>query len=259
MYMGHYNDIKYKTSECVFVDALRRISKVLNDLNLKYWLSFGTLLGYIREQHFINGDSDMDFGMTSESFDILEKNKHLIYEQGFKIVENKFNTRGKWRDMFIYDENIKNFHIDISEWRHDYKSNKYTFRWQLRLNLPSKIFDVLYKLVVRQMKQLNDKQNVFRTDFNRYKRVSLLKLISIVCFEIDWFFNTKRQFEIYLPYVIPTTYYGIKTFIPAYPHTLCKINYGKNYMTPDDKFRGGGREYIKGKTSDGFERCWIDD
>lgn len=258
--MGHY---KYKSdmiSEEVFIDYFKRINKILYDLKIKYWLSFGTLLGYIREGKHIIGDSDIDFGTDTKGFDILEQHKHLFYEQGFAITENKFRNRGKWRGLFIYDPKIKNFHIDISEWKLDEETSRYTFRWHLRLNLPAKIFDFAYKIIAKIMIKLNDINNIQNTDFNRYKKPFILKIISNICFEIDWFFNTKRQLEVYIPYVIPVEYYDVKTYIPAYPYTYTKTNYGKNFMIPDNKFCAkGGSECIKGKTKDGFERCYLDE
>jgi len=258
--MGNYK--KANISEEDFISIFTRIHNILNELGIEYWLSFGTLLGYVRDRQQIKGDSDLDFGCTSEAMDLLERNKHLIYEQGFQIVEGKNRSRGRWRGIFIYDENIKNFHIDISEWKLDPESGRYTFRWYLRLNLPSKIFDKLYKVITEQMKKLNNvaDKKIYTQNFTRYKKISILKVFSDICFEIDWYFNTKRQLEIEIPYIIPAFYYEVWTCVPAYFHELCRVNYGNNYWTPDDKFRGkGGCEYIRGMTKDGFQRCWIDE
>jgi phosphorylcholine metabolism protein LicD len=243
-----------------YLNIYTRIHKVLNDLGIEYWLAFGTLLGYVRGRERIVGDSDLDFGCTSKAMDILEKNKHLIYEQGFQIVEEKMRNRRKWRGIIIYDPNIKNFHIDITEWKYDSKSNRYSFRWYIRLNLPSKIFDVLYKLIERAMKKMNDSKGVQTTNFTRYRKTAILHIISNICFEIDWYFNTKRQLEVNIPFLVSVVYYGIKTNIPAHSQEFCKVNYGKNFMIPDNTYRhNGGCEFIKGVTEDGFQRCWIDD
>jgi hypothetical protein len=258
--MGNYK--MDNISEEDFISIFTRIHNVLNELDIEYWLSFGTLLGYTRDGKQIKGDSDLDFGCTSEAMDILEKNKHLIYEQGFKIVEGKNRDRGRWRGIFIYDENIKNFHIDISEWKYDPESNRYSFRWYIRLNPPSKIFDVLYKIITEQMKKMNDAadKKIYPQNFTRYKKVSILKIISDICFEIDWFFNTKRQLEINIPFLVAVDYYGVKTNISAHPIAFCKANYGKQWFIPDSGFRAkGGSECIRGITEDGFQRCYIND
>lgn len=255
--MGNYR--QKNISEEDFISIFTRIHKVLNELQIEYWLSFGTLLGYIREGKQIEGDSDLDFGCTSNAMDVLEKNIDLIYKQGFKIVKNKFRDRGKWRGIFIYDENIKNFHIDISEWKYDDYHGRFTFRWYLRLNLPSKIFDVLYKIIEKQMRKLNDSSGVQTTNFTRYRKTSILSTISNICFEIDWFFNTKRELQVWIPALKKVKYYDTKTFIPCYPELYTETNYGASWRTPNNKFRGkGGSECIKTKV-DGWERCWVDD
>ena len=56
---------------------LQRLTHVLNDVGLMYWLDGGTLLGAVRHQGFIPWDDDVDIGMPREDFnkvsDILQK------------------------------------------------------------------------------------------------------------------------------------------------------------------------------------------
>ena len=40
---------------------LKIVTQVLNQIDVEYFVRFGTLLGYIREQQIIENDDDIDF------------------------------------------------------------------------------------------------------------------------------------------------------------------------------------------------------
>lgn len=46
------------------------IVNIINTLNLPIFLHAGTLLGYVREGYFINGDNDLDFGIIRKHFSL---------------------------------------------------------------------------------------------------------------------------------------------------------------------------------------------
>lgn len=84
----------------------------LNDANVEFWLTFGTLLGAIREKTFIAHDMDIDVAAFSDSdFDLVHKK---LTEKGFVLS----------REIVIYTNNAseigmektytkKNVSIDI--------------------------------------------------------------------------------------------------------------------------------------------------
>lgn len=52
---------------------LRRSCEVLEELGIHYWLDFGTLLGFIRENKIIDWDKDLDLSVRYESDEKMEQ------------------------------------------------------------------------------------------------------------------------------------------------------------------------------------------
>ena len=44
------------------IDLLKKVCLILNESEIDYFLTCGTLLGYIREEDFIEWDTDIDLG-----------------------------------------------------------------------------------------------------------------------------------------------------------------------------------------------------
>jgi len=57
-----FNDIreKWKHDPVVYQSILNKITKVLHLYGVRFYLGFGTLLGAIRDKHFIDNDTDID-------------------------------------------------------------------------------------------------------------------------------------------------------------------------------------------------------
>lgn len=66
--------------------TLLDLKDVLDSLNIKFWLSDGTLLGFHRESDFISHDPDIDIGIFIEDWD----------DTALKILKNK-NFKLKWQ------------------------------------------------------------------------------------------------------------------------------------------------------------------
>ena len=67
-----------KAIQEVNLGILKFIDKTCNELNLKYYLAFGTLLGAIRHHGFIPWDDDADVWMTRKDFTTLYN--HLLHD-----------------------------------------------------------------------------------------------------------------------------------------------------------------------------------
>jgi len=48
--------------------ALLKVKKIFDTLNIKFWPQYGTLLGMIRNQDFISGDTDIDLVMLASDW-----------------------------------------------------------------------------------------------------------------------------------------------------------------------------------------------
>ena len=88
----------------IYSIMLRKISKVFSDLNIPFFLSSGTCLGYYRENKFIDYDYDIDIGVFYEDYTpkILDKLK----EYGFKIYRFSGNIDDGCEFSFYYPNTI---------------------------------------------------------------------------------------------------------------------------------------------------------
>ena len=96
-------------------ENFQEVLKIIYNSELKkydLWLDFGTLLGFYRENDFINHDLDMDFGIIINDYDdFLEKEKYLI-KKGFsrtkefyyknRLVELSYSYKGLNVDFIVY-------------------------------------------------------------------------------------------------------------------------------------------------------------
>lgn len=115
-YFGSHNGFgEYKQ---VAHDLLKRVTEVLDENKINYFLISGTLLGYIRHNDFIPWDDDIDLIVDNSIFDkldaLIEKYKDLsfITRDGY-IVKTSFRDVGKKLDGFehykIRDDEVYKF------------------------------------------------------------------------------------------------------------------------------------------------------
>jgi len=92
---------------------------ILENRNMLFWLTDGTLLGYYRDNGFIRHDEDVDLGCFISSldesviFDFLDKGFKLdsIYGNRQIGLELSFKRKGMKLDIFFfYEENDKVWH-----------------------------------------------------------------------------------------------------------------------------------------------------
>lgn len=110
-------DIERPMNSAAKEDFLETV-KILRNLNEKYWLADGTLLGFIREKRFISHDTDIDF-YVDQTFPI----DRLIQEMqgiGMKIGRS-LKYRKKYSQVTFYslNENI----IDFCVWHNNYRGS----------------------------------------------------------------------------------------------------------------------------------------
>ena len=83
--------IKQTISKEVLNNTLEFIVKLLNDNNIQNWfISYGTLLGIIRNDSCIEGDDDVDIIIEKSNYDLL---KNLLIENDIEIwdLSNNFD------------------------------------------------------------------------------------------------------------------------------------------------------------------------
>lgn len=72
--------------------ALLQAHAVLNQLNVQHWLSCGILLGYYRENNFIEHDPDIDLGIWAH--DYRPEFSQAFSNAGFKVILHGNPTQG---------------------------------------------------------------------------------------------------------------------------------------------------------------------
>ena len=75
--MNHYIDIKsarpatgiLKANQEQRFEALKKVTKILDDNNIDYWLDWGTLIGAVRHGGWIPWDNDIDISVQKKDWE----------------------------------------------------------------------------------------------------------------------------------------------------------------------------------------------
>ena len=100
------------------------INELLLKNNLKIWPTFGTLLGIIRDNKFIDYDFDLDFGMFYDQYSRILLNK-ILTENGFYLSTSFkiLNENEILAEKFFYKDSI----ISIDIYYFFKKNNQFLF------------------------------------------------------------------------------------------------------------------------------------
>lgn len=93
-------------------ELLKRFSEALNEKQIMFWLEFGTLLGYYRENDFIKHDDDLDFGAFLDDAPSI---RTALEANGFKLIRRYTSTDGGMEDCYRY----KHTTLDVFYFRRD--------------------------------------------------------------------------------------------------------------------------------------------
>lgn len=86
------------------------VTDFLNELKIKHWIMYGTLLGCVRESNIIEYDYDFDIGIFYEDKDIVFKEFNNLEKYGYNL---------EYAKGCLY--NINNIKNTIFGWRVSYK------------------------------------------------------------------------------------------------------------------------------------------
>jgi len=89
--------------------ALQAVDQVFKELNIQYWLEYGTLLGAIRDKTIIKHDYDIDIGLFLA--DYSPKIQKTLEKNGFKKKKTFLIDNGEYgrEETWLY----KNISIDL--------------------------------------------------------------------------------------------------------------------------------------------------
>lgn len=84
----------------------------LNKADILFWLDYGTLLGFYRDNDFIKHDNDLDLGARIEDATKIRK---VLSENGFKLVSQYSSNDGGMEECYKYLHTC----VDIFYYRED--------------------------------------------------------------------------------------------------------------------------------------------
>lgn len=179
-------EINVKDLQNILLDIMINFHNICKENNIKYYLSFGTLLGAIRHNGFIPWDDDVDIMMSRDDFnrfcDIVKNNIDLKYKL---IMEN--NNIASYHCVYKYcntDVEILEWYIKCNPWIDIYIMdkcpNKYLGKTLNKLNKLKRNRALTKEVLDERSKHLNTP---------KYVKI-LNKINKIISFSI--FFNLSK-------------------------------------------------------------------
>ena len=115
----NFMNMKPTEKQTIYRNILERTNMALDALNVPFFLSSGTCLGYVRERDFIDHDYDIDIGIHSKDYTpkiIDEMNKQGLYlyrvlgsyQKGLELSFYLPNVPAQRRakiDIFVHNDN----------------------------------------------------------------------------------------------------------------------------------------------------------
>lgn len=112
----HYRPFKPDKNYAVISKQLttlfQQTNHFLKSLEVEYWITYGTLLGYYRDRKIILGDKDIDFGVHEKYYQKIWQSRNLLPPE-FKMYDTSFRHYGPklyvtydgWEaDIYFYQE-----------------------------------------------------------------------------------------------------------------------------------------------------------
>lgn len=118
---------------------LKKLANILQNLNIKYWLDYGTLLGAYRNKKVIKHDYDLDVSILFDKEKFNSEDLCEILSKDYYIMHHSVNSY-----ICIYPKNNHKFtmvHIDIYFWQIDDKFVK-SITWS-NIYTPKHFYDEL--------------------------------------------------------------------------------------------------------------------
>lgn len=142
-------EINLRDLQLAQVEILKDFIRVCKELNLKYYVYAGTLLGCIRHKGFIPWDDDIDVCMPRKDYEkLLEKGQDILNE---KFFLQSYKTEKEFTMNFAKIRNSETTFIESTVRNSDINHGIYIDIFPLdgykpRKKLHNRILDIIYKV-----------------------------------------------------------------------------------------------------------------
>ena len=214
---------------------LHNFFKIIEELNIDYWLEGGTALSAYRDGEILPWEHDCDIGVLKKNLvnklpifiDRLSNiDTEIIIQKKFPFIDNiiqiyckdKFSNPNQI-DIYLYTEKNKNIYM----------------RWfNSPLGLGSQVLkSILYLVTLRLSKKNNNfiKKNIYEIIFKFFFYINF-KFYSSTYHSFPKIFFEKKKKIIFC---------GLKLNIPFMIEDFLEYRYGKNWKIPDKNFNQLGK------------------
>lgn len=205
---GKYEKMSFRETQLATLELLKKIDKICQELDIQYFIMFGTLIGAIRHKGYIPWDDDIDIGIKAKDYK--------------KFVEYFVKNKDKCAPLEI----------------HNQKTNKDCF-----YNI-SRVVDNTYHLEFENMKYTSGtfvdvypleglgKESDLEYWKKRFKKYLILQRgVYLNCAPSIWFGKTKLKRILNLPYMLFARLVGKQFFIN-------RFNKHKRFSWEDSEYIG---------------------
>jgi len=104
-----YHDMQRYNTKRELSYNLKKITSILKDNNIHFWMYGGALLGYVRTGDLISWDNDIDLFVWKSDYHKILQLKHKFTESGYKCSVRDGCIMLKWKD---YNVTIVHYTLD---------------------------------------------------------------------------------------------------------------------------------------------------
>lgn len=99
----------------ILLDMLPYITDLLDKIEVKYWLDWGTLVGAMRNGKMVPWDFDIDIGIFHDDAELLLSYEPTIRADGYRFAVDR-NAKFARKIRFFTEKHGFDFHIDLDPW-----------------------------------------------------------------------------------------------------------------------------------------------
>ena len=233
--MGEINKGKSPIPKQVSIELLSKVCAVLNENGIDYFLTCGTLLGYIREGDFIEWDSDIDLGV----FEIKAFESVIPKLQACSLTVKKFSPEHGIRMSLSYQitdpesRHGPHSHVDIFEFEKTSQGILFRMAGTRKIVERSKWF------LLSKLSGYPNEETVDQGSVEVLLQGSSLpsRIVGSINKIKSWARRNLflRQYKhIFVPFIpVEVSWFDIPVKIPSNPEDHLRLLYGDNWRIPN--------------------------